>query len=118
MRRTFKVGNDGAKQLHRSVAEVFRFRDWAVHPPADFREPIPHDMLDSSVEWRFVAFRAENACRAVGAVTSIIAQCVHEPRRQNADLVAWCEGQEARIDARLHRVLAEIPTGGGEAAGP
>lgn len=72
MRRTFKVSNVEARQLHEVTASVFRFRDWAVHPPADFRQPLQHDLMDVAVEWRFVAFRSSNACSAAGAAALLI----------------------------------------------
>ncbi len=104
LRRTFRVTNEGAKSRRREVHEVFRFRDWAVHPPADFRAPLKHDLLDSGVEWRFVAFGASNAVRAAGTATAIIAQCIDAPRAGNDELVKWCSEREAIIEPRMARV--------------
>lgn len=106
LRRTFRVTNEDAKSLRRSVHEVFRFRDWAVHPPADFRAPLKHDLLDVGVEWRFVAFQASDAVRAAVAATAIIAQCIHAPRAGNDDLVKWCSEREAIIEPRRARARA------------
>ena len=108
LRRTFRVTNDGAKKLRRSVGEIFRFRDWAVHPPADFRVPLKHDLLDSGVEWRFVAFRAGNAVRATGAATAIISQCISAPRAGNDELMKWCSGRKGRIEPRMARARDEL----------
>jgi hypothetical protein len=108
LRRIFRVTNEGTKNLRRSVGEIFRFRDWAVHPPADFRAPLKHDLLDSGVEWRFVAFRASNAVRATGAATAIVAQCIDAPRAGNDELVRWCSGRKARIEPRMARAREEL----------
>lgn len=108
IRRTFAIPNPSARRLHESVREVFRFRHWAVHPPAGFREPAKHDFLDVGVEWRFVAFRASNAVVATRAAASIIDECVNAPRTSNGPLAAWCEGHRGRSQARYDRVKQEL----------
>jgi hypothetical protein len=47
------------------TSSLFRFRDWAVHPPADFRQPVLHPDLQVGVDQRFLAFSSLNADRAV-----------------------------------------------------
>jgi len=100
IRRTFKISNKGARTLRPIVGEVFRFRDWAVHPSGSFRQPLQHDLIDVGVEWRFVAFRADNAVNAVRAAISIVSQCISSPRLNNEKLVEWCNGAKPRVDPR------------------
>jgi hypothetical protein len=57
--------------LRSLVKQLFRFRDWAVHPPANFSAPIRHEILGTGVEWRFVAFRAQ---AALGSVVTFVAE--------------------------------------------
>lgn len=106
LRRTFRIGNVG--RLRSILQEVFQYRDWAVHPPAEFREPVKHDLFNVGVEWRFVAFRAQNAVSVTRAATSFIQQCLDAPRTDNEALVAWCERHKDRINARWERVGSEL----------
>jgi len=103
IRRTFKISNKGARTLKPIVGEVFRFRDWAVHPSGRFRQPLQHDLIDVGVEWRFVAFRADNAVNAVRAAISILSQCISSPRLDNEKLVEWCNAAKPRVDPRQER---------------
>jgi hypothetical protein len=103
--------NDQAKRLHESVRTLFRFRDWAVHPPAEFRSPIRHDILGSGVEWRFVAFSSRNAKNAVWTAADIIHHCLTSPRPERASLAKWCENAKQRMEERWDRAKAEfLPT--------
>ena len=86
-RRLFVTSNPEARRLHAIVQQLFKFRDWAVHPPADFRRPVPHDALGEGVEWRFVAFGAPNALVAVQNAAVVIRHCVDHPRQGAA--AAW-----------------------------
>lgn len=108
IRRTFRVNNASARNLNRSVREIFQFRDWAVHPAVEFREPRLHPLLGSAVEWRFIAFSANNAGNAVGNAASIISQCVRAPREANPPLAKWCEGQLERTKLRQDRVQQSL----------
>ncbi|WP_142274651.1 hypothetical protein [Mycobacterium scrofulaceum] len=53
--------NESAKELRRRIKELFKYRDWAVHPGSKFREPIYREDLDAAVDWHFVVFSAANA---------------------------------------------------------
>jgi hypothetical protein len=106
LRRTFKVGNSGGKELRLSAQEIFRFRDWAVHQPAGFREPVTHDYLDTGVEWRFVAFSATNAARVAERGASITSQCIAAPRPSNEWLVEWCQRNSTHSSERWERAKA------------
>jgi len=92
LRRTFQVRSEEERRLRATIQEIFKFRDWAVHPPAEFRDPIRHDFFDVGVEWRFVAFRAANAVAATRNSTSLIDQCVNSPRKATR---LWSSGQVA-----------------------
>jgi hypothetical protein len=89
LRRAFKISNTGAGVLRATVKELFKFRNWAVHPPARFREPIMHPDLAVGVEWRFIAFAAAGCTEATRATLSILSQCLQRPKPQHAELVEW-----------------------------
>lgn len=92
IRRIAPFSNEETKQLRRSIGELFRFRAWAVHPPA----------------WRFVAFRSENARVAVSIATDIITRCVRSPRQVNEALLSWCTGAATRVAPRKERRDLEL----------
>jgi hypothetical protein len=96
LRRTFSIGNAGAKELHQRVASVFRIRDLGVHPPGHFMAPMFHPVLDSGVEPRFVIFGAPNAVAACYSAAAIIHQCIRAPRSTVSGLDQWCEGRLER----------------------
>lgn len=106
MRRTFKVTNEGGKYLQTKMQEVFKFRDWAVHPPSDFREAHYNDLIDAGTDWRFVAFRAENASHAAVFAASSISQCLKAPRRSVIELGNWAQERVERSEARAQRAAA------------
>lgn len=55
--RAFKVTHPGRTILRDNLEEVFKFRDYAVHPPARFREPVMHP--DPGVAWNGALFHLE-----------------------------------------------------------
>lgn len=112
IRRTFKISNEGARTFGPIVGEVFRFRDWAVHPSGSFRQPIQHDLIDVGVEWRFMAFRADNAVKVVRGTTSILSQCISSPRPGKEKLVEWCNAAKLRVEPRQDRAESLLPDPG------
>jgi hypothetical protein len=108
LRRTFQVRAKEVRRLGATIEEIFKYRNWAVHPPAEFREPVRHDLFNVGVEWRFVAFRATNAVAVTRNSTSLIDQCVNSPRRNNAALVKWSESHKGRSKTRWDRVHSKL----------
>jgi hypothetical protein len=108
LRRAFRVNGEEARKLHRLAKDYFRFRGWAVHPPADYRTPLLHDVLEVGVEWRFVAFSATNARTSVGGITKGIAQLLGAPRSHGKEFQSWCESGAARVRPRLERSRTEL----------
>jgi len=96
--RAFKVTHPGRTILRENLAEVFKFRDYAVHPPARFREPIMHPDLGVGVEWRFISFSASGTITSSRVALSIIKQCLHAPRPEHQELVKWSQNSVAKID--------------------
>lgn len=76
---------------------MFRFRDWAVHMAAEFREPIARADLRASVDWHFVAFRCENAVNAVGITAQALDYLVSKMDR-NTELAQGQEIARQRMD--------------------
>lgn len=56
LRMSFGLKKRGTANLRSVLAEIYRFRDEAVHPSATFNEPVLHPQLQVGVERRFVMF--------------------------------------------------------------
>jgi hypothetical protein len=96
--RAFKVTHPRRTILRENLENLFKFRDYAVHPPAGFREAIMHPDLGVGVEWRFIAFTASGSITAVGIALTIIKQCLHAPRSKHEELVKWSHNYVEIID--------------------
>jgi hypothetical protein len=90
IRRAFVMTNTQAGKCRRVIREIYKFRDWAVHPPASFSKPVKHDLLEVGVEWRYVAFGAPNAVWAAANARDLIRACLLRPR-PTANLGGWPE---------------------------
>lgn len=108
LRRTFNLSNAAAQRQRKSIADIFRFRNWAVHPPVGFRAPVPHDLLPTATEWRFAAFRASNAIIAATSAVGMIGECIGNSPARRPELVKWCKSREGEIQQRSTRVQDEL----------
>ena len=72
LRYHLKLKPPGANQIRDRVEELFRFRDWAVHPGSRFREPVYRSDIDSGVDWHFAVFRGDNGVAAVAKTASMM----------------------------------------------
>ena len=101
LRRGFRVGNVGTEQVRAKLKELYRFRDLAVHPPAEASDPIPYPPIESSVEWRFRAFCSENAKAATAVALSLIVQLIERPRDKHPELQRYCRSVSSNIKSVL-----------------
>ncbi|MEM9536585.1 MAG: hypothetical protein AAGA40_13050 [Cyanobacteria bacterium P01_E01_bin.45] len=77
---------------------IYRFRDYAVHPPANMEKPIFHPDIERGVEWRFVAFRYSNACEAVHFTIDFLSRMSASPNSNFDSLKTYCENLEPAIN--------------------
>jgi CTP:molybdopterin cytidylyltransferase MocA len=66
--------------LAHTIRTIFQFRDWSVHPPAEFRGPVVRDDLQFGAPWQYVAFSASNAKQLILAGLNIATLCVWHPK--------------------------------------
>jgi hypothetical protein len=95
--------NDASSELSKRVKEMFRFRDWAVHPGSHFKEPVYREDVDAGVDWHFMAFRASNAVASVAKTVQLLDHMVRVLDRGSEEVVKW------KLGARkaMNRVLEE-----------
>jgi hypothetical protein len=97
-----KINNHAAaEEFRRRISEVFRFRDWAVHPGAKFRGPEYREDRNLLVDWHFVAFRRENAIRATVQTVSMLDVLVAALDRGSDDLKRMKEYSRRKMDEIL-----------------
>jgi hypothetical protein len=101
LRRAFLMNARSAVNLRQAVKEVFKFRDFAVHPPADARAPVRYPELNTAAEWRIEAFRAHNARILCGLAISIVAQLLENPRLDTQQFAEYCAATRERISPLL-----------------
>lgn len=97
LRRGFRLNNQQSQQLRYILQEVYKFRDWAVHPPSDFRQPVLHKDLDSGVEWRFVAYSAHNSEVIFNAIVRLMSVLFGHARLELKDLSKWVDAASKRL---------------------
>lgn len=92
LRRGFLIGPNSFSTMRGHLIELYKYRDWSVHPPAGYNEPALYDELRMSTEWRFVAFRFENAKSSLAISLSLIAQLLACPKPDLNSLAEHCQG--------------------------
>jgi hypothetical protein len=101
LRRAFRMDARSTVDLRNAIREVFRFRDLAVHPPADARAPVRYAELNTNTEWRLEAFRAENARVLCGLAISVVAQLVEAPRLADPPFIEYCAAARNSVEPIL-----------------
>jgi phage-related protein len=99
--RGFDITAQGHAQLRGFLRELFTWRAWAVHPPADWRKPVLHDDLNVGVEWRFIAFSASNARIAFDKTSKLVGQLLERPKPNLNELVGWTMTAKTLLAAAL-----------------
>ena len=97
LRLAFKVRPRSAVAIRRALEEIYRFRGWAVHPPAKSREASLHPDLHMGTEWRFVAFSFPNARELTRGSLSLVSQAVNLPSKTNDAVQTYCDGLSALL---------------------
>ena len=77
LRRAFHVSPRYAVGIRAAIREIYKYRDWAVHPPAQASAPARHPALGLNTEWRFVAFSYPNAWHLTRAAISLAWQAAN-----------------------------------------
>lgn len=83
LKRAFSLKTHGTKNLRSVLTEIYRFRDKAVHPSAEFEPPEIHPDIGIAVERRFIMFGYSNARLLVRAA---LAYCKILPSRDISKL--------------------------------
>lgn len=104
----FAVDPKVAEELRDAIRKVFRWRDWAVHPPGAASEPVAYPELNVATEWRVFAFRAENARNITDAALGIIFHLLKHPRQDSAKLRDFCTPALAILQPTLDAWRSDV----------
>jgi hypothetical protein len=100
LRIAFKLRPKTVGAMKPTIEDLYKFRDWAVHPNGDYKAPEPHPTLGTAVEWRYVAFSARNAkplTRCALAWATLVAR--KAPAGASKLLVDLCDGLSRNLGA-------------------
>lgn len=61
IRRVFKIKGDVLKAFKKSIKEIIKFRDMAVHPTNEIKRTCVRPDIPVGVDWRFSAYKFANA---------------------------------------------------------
>lgn len=98
LRRHLRIPGSKAPLVHSHITELFRFRDWAVHPGSSFVQPYYRSDLDVSLDWHYSAFQSENTSKIVTGTVELFGMLI--PLAANSepkDLREWSTGAESHL---------------------
>jgi hypothetical protein len=101
LRRAFHLEAKGTAALGQNLKEIYRLRDFAVHPSGNIGAPILHPELNVGVEWRFAYYRARNAELVVNAATWILWGLAHGGKPKHSRIVEYMNNLKLRLAESL-----------------
>ena len=77
--------NDVSKEMKSSITQIIKFRDMAVHPSLELKNAVLRPDISVGVDWRFSAFRFENARNCLDSTLKIFIFLYEYPRSIKAN---------------------------------
>lgn len=96
--RAFRLSNTNSANTKGTLKQVFLLRNEAVHPPAEFANPVNHATYPVALEKRFLVYSVENAERAYGAACDALSHLLERPRGDDPAWIEWCAAMSVRLD--------------------
>lgn len=97
LRWAWNVRPEAAKLLRDMLRQLYKFRDSAVHSPADFRAALLREDIERGVEWRFIHFRAKNSAEAIRIACEVIEAFLRDTQRAPGVLREWIVASRDRF---------------------
>ncbi|WP_169744264.1 hypothetical protein [Knoellia aerolata] len=107
LRYHLKLRQPGASEIRARIKQLFKFRGWAVHADATFRDAIHREDLDLGVGWHHAAFRTENAVATLGSTFQMLDVLVVRLERGCQELREYAPFARERLDDLLDLYDAE-----------
>lgn len=96
-RRAFSLSEEGSDILREVVHEIFRFRNFAIHPSGNTTAAVLHPELQVGVEWRLATFRADNARAIVQKTQEIIVELITRGKASTPEVARYAESLRDRL---------------------
>jgi hypothetical protein len=109
-RLAFGLGDRAVVEVRKLLKEAFKYRDWAIHPPAAEQGPALCDDIHVGVEWRLVAFRYKNAATIVQMALALVNRMLKKEHPEPEALAKYCEGLRPAVDALIEAWMREYPS--------
>lgn len=109
-RLAFGLSNRAVVEVGKPLKEAFKYRDWAVHPPAARQGPVLRDDIHVGVEWRLVAFRYKKAATIVQMALALVNKMLKKEHPEPEALAKYCEGLRPAVDALIEAWSREYPS--------
>jgi hypothetical protein len=102
LKTTFSIPQATFLKIREVLRQCFELRDRAVHPKTGTDKPVLHPEANIISDWRYSAFRYENAKAVVGHALSIIYQtAIQDKKGRCVELKKTCEKQKKEIEPIL-----------------
>lgn len=109
-RLAFGLSDRAFVEVRKLLKEAFKYRDWAIHPPAAQQDPVLRDDIHVDVEWRLVAFRYKNAATIVQMALALVNKMLKKEHLEPEALAKYCEGLRPAVDALIEAWSREYPS--------
>lgn len=107
LRWAWNVRPHPAKQVREAIRQLYKFRDSAVHSPAEFRPAMLRKDINRGVEWRFIHFRATNSAKAIEIACGVIEAFLRDSVRAPGVLHEWIAASRTRFAEAAGRPVRE-----------
>jgi len=107
-RLAFDLKPEGFRSLREHLKTITKYRNWAVHPPADSQRPILHPDIKCGVEWRFIAFRQHNAVELTSMAIAIVHSLIGKVT-DDSPLGKYTKGLQQAVDEIAEHWIKEFP---------
>ncbi len=105
----FKLNSESVSAIRKYLREISKYRNWAIHPPSKSNKLVRRNDLMIDTEWRFVAFRCDNALTIVQMSLIIVWGLVKLLDRCNEHLKTYCIEEKKAIIPIISEWLSNFP---------
>lgn len=88
IRRSYRLSNDASKKIKLAASQIIKLRDMAVHPSLELKNTVLRPEISVGVDWKFSAFRFENAKNCLESTLKIFIHLYKHPRQIKANSTA------------------------------
>ncbi|MUK01632.1 hypothetical protein GM708_06635 [Vibrio cholerae] len=93
----FRLTNVNSANTKKTLEQIFKARNAAVHASAGFVDPVQHPVYQVALEGRYVTYTVENASSVYTAAIDALDHLLDHPRGGTAEWSAWCEAMRTRL---------------------